>query len=171
MRESSLGQGLCQGGYIAFGLELLLLLEQGVALGHLAVEVAELRLRIEGQVLAAVVETRVSIDADEVFLAGLRVAIVAQLALGTDIHLGCDAIGIQFGCGAVEAQIGLSIAASHKIGPVALVGLLVEGQSLGAFGQTGHAVGTVAIDTALGLIAIRVEAKLAGTLVGAVGGL
>lgn len=109
MNICCLGQCLPQGGHIALGLELLLLLEQGIALGHLVVEVAEFCLRIEGQVFATVVETRMSVDADKVFLAGLWMAIVAQLTLGTDIHLGCNAI-YKLRCRAVETQISLSIA-------------------------------------------------------------
>lgn len=167
MNTSCLGQCLSQGRQIALSLELLFLLEQSVALGHLVVEVAEFCLCIEGQVLAAVVQTRVSVHAYKVFLACLWVAIVAQLALGTDIHFGCNAID-KLGCGAVEAEIGLSIATLNKIGPVALVGLLVESQSLGTLGLTGHTVGTITIDAALGRITVQIEAELARTLFGAV---
>jgi len=94
-------------------LQALLLLEQGIALGHLVVEVAQFRLRVEGQILAAVVQARMSVDAHEVLLAGLGMAIVAQLTLRTDIHGGGSAIIGGIGGGAVEAQVRLGVATFH----------------------------------------------------------
>jgi len=110
--SKSLDLGLGRLGTQLLRLQALLLLEQGIALGHLVVEVAQLRLRVEGQVLAAVVEPWMPVDADEVLLAGLRMAIVAQLPLRTDVHLGCGSIE-RIGGGAIEAQIGLGIAVGH----------------------------------------------------------
>lgn len=93
-------------------LEALLLLKQGVTLRDLVVEVAELGLRVEGQVLSAVIEARMSVDAHEVLLAGLRVAVVAQLSLRADVHLGSDSVdGI--GGRAVEAEERLGVAVGH----------------------------------------------------------
>lgn len=112
---------------LAGGLDLGTLLADGTAaVGHVVDVVALVQLLVEGLVLATADAARASLDADEVHLAVVLRGMegVVRLLLAQQLGLG--------GRGrAAEAQEGLGVAVLDLVGPVALVGGRVPGQSSG----------------------------------------
>jgi hypothetical protein len=119
---------------------------------------------IEEVSIAAVVESRVSGDAQEVSLAVARLLVESVLG---------EAKALNFGIlGALEAQIAGGIAVSNYVGPVTVVRLGVEGQTLGTFEEVTAAVDAVQELIALvGRVAHSEISELMWTVVGRLSGL
>lgn len=84
---------------------------------------------------AAVVESRISVNAQEVALA------VAGLLIET-IFAESEAIAFRV-FRALESEVAGGIAVRHYIGPVAVIGLWTESQSFGALEQVSTAVDAI----------------------------
>jgi len=130
------------------------------AVGHVLDVVALVQLLVESLVLAAANATRTSLDTDEVHLAIVlrRVEGVVSLLLAEQLRSGCRRW-------AAEAQEGLGVTVLHLIGPIALVGGRIPGQTLGAVEHEATARGAVHKLSTVAGIAHAVVSELVGALI------
>lgn len=130
------------------------------AVGHIVDVVALLELLVESLILATANATWTSLNADEVNLAviGRWMESIVLLLLAKQLRL-------EYWCGATEAQEGLSVAVLHLVGPVALVGGRIPGQTHGAVKHEATSRSAVHELAAVARVAHAIIAKLMWTIV------
>jgi len=149
------------------GLDLgTLLTDIAAAVGHILDIVALLQLLVEGLILATTNAPGTSLDADEVHL-----AIVRRRMEGVVLLLLAQQCGFGSQCRATETQEGLGIAILDLIGPIALVGGRIPGQTHGAIEDESLAGGAVHELSTMAGIAHAIVAKLVGAILRGLGGL
>lgn len=149
------------------GLDLGTLLPDGTAaVGHILDVVALLQFLVEGLVLATADAAGSSLNTDEVNLAIVlrRMEGVVRFLLAQEIRFGGQSR-------APEAQEGLGVTVLDLIGPVALVGGRVPGQTLGAVEDKAASRRAVHELTAVAGVTHAVVAELVRAVLRGLGGL